>query len=166
MISQSALMNSAAEARFRLQEPNSKPRITKVIALDLASDDVVRRLSQATWNGATFLSASALSTGPERRRDGWLRDLDGSARDLIEEVNASDLVVMIATPGGGAAAAPLIGEACSHKRVMTTALIAGTESASDEELSKTLAQLRPWSLMVVIASVDDYIQDLLTALRA
>ena len=49
---------------------------------------------------------------------------------------------------------------------MTTALIAGTGHASEEELSKTLAQLRPWSLMVVIASVDDYIKDLLTALRA
>ena len=34
------------------------------------------------------------------------------------------------------------------------------------ELSKTLAQLRPWSLMVVIANGDDYIEDMLTALRA
>lgn len=165
MISESALMNSAAEARFRLQEPNSKPRTTKVIALDVPSDDVVRRLAKDTWNHASFLTASALSNGPERRADGWLRDIDGNARDLIVEVSAADLVVMIATPGGRAQAAALIGEACSHKRVMTTALIAAG-SASDEELSKTLAQLRPWSLMVVIASVDDYIQDLLTALRA
>jgi hypothetical protein len=30
----------------------------------------------------------------------------------------------------------------------------------------TLAQLRPWSLMVVIAESDDYIDDMLTALRA
>jgi hypothetical protein len=50
--------------------------------------------------------------------------------------------------------------------VTTTALIVGAASTSDEDLSKTLAQLRPWSLMVVIANADDYIQDMLTALRA
>jgi len=166
MISQSALMNSAAEARFRLQQPNSKPRATKVIAMDVAGEEIVRRLAAEAWNGATFLTASALSHGSERRADGWLRDLEGRARDLIEEVNAADVVVMIATPGGRAGAAAFIGEACSHKRVMTTALISGAGTASDEALSLTLAQLRPWSLMVVVASVDDYIPDLLTALRA
>jgi hypothetical protein len=33
-------------------------------------------------------------------------------------------------------------------------------------LSKTLSQLRPWSLMLVIASSVDYIEDMLIALRA
>jgi hypothetical protein len=62
--------------------------------------------------------------------------------------------------------AAIIGEACSLKRVMTTALVIGATSASDEALSKTLAQVRPWSLMVVIANADDYIDDILTSLRA
>jgi hypothetical protein len=52
------------------------------------------------------------------------------------------------------------------RRVMTTGLIVGGEHASDEALSKTLSQLRPWSLMLVIANADDYIEDMLTALRA
>jgi hypothetical protein len=33
-------------------------------------------------------------------------------------------------------------------------------------LSKTLSRLRPWSLMLVIASGEDYIEDMLIALRA
>ena len=37
---------------------------------------------------------------------------------------------------------------------------------SDEALSKTLSQLRPWALMLVIASAEEYIEDMLTALRA
>jgi hypothetical protein len=73
---------------------------------------------------------------------------------------------MVATPGGNAEAASAIGQACSRKRVNTTALIAGATSASDEALSKTLKQVRPWSLMVVIAEADDYIDDMLRALRA
>ena len=73
---------------------------------------------------------------------------------------------MIATAGEDAQAASLIGEACSMKRVMTTALVLGATSISDAALSRTLAQLRPWALMLVIASAEEYIADMLAALRA
>ena len=49
---------------------------------------------------------------------------------------------------------------------MTTALIIGTASSSDEALSKMLAQLRLHAMMLVISSADEYIKDMLTALRA
>ncbi len=73
---------------------------------------------------------------------------------------------MVATAGESVQAAALIGEACSLKRVNTTGLILGGASATDEMLSKTLSQLRPWSLMLVIANGEDYIEDMLIALRA
>ena len=75
-------------------------------------------------------------------------------------------MVLIAGPGGRAHAAPLIGEACSGRRVTTTACVVTASADPDRELSKTLAQLRPWSLMVVIANNDEYVDDLLMALRA
>ena len=78
----------------------------------------------------------------------------------------ADLVVLVAGPGGHAHAAAGIGQACGHFRVMTTGFIVGAASASEDALSKTLAQVRPWSLMVVIADGDEYIDDMLTALRA
>jgi hypothetical protein len=73
---------------------------------------------------------------------------------------------MIATAGEPLEAVSIIGEACSLKRVMTTALILSPPSASDEALSRSLAQLRPWSLMLVVAGAEDYIGDMLVALRA
>lgn len=148
MLSESARMSSAAEAAFRIQAPNSKPRTIKIVALDAQSEDIVRRLAAASWNQATFFTAASFTTS------------------LGDEVAAADLVVMVATPGGNAQAASAIGEACSVHRVMTTALIVGSLTASDEALSRTLAQLRPWSLMVVIANSDEYIEDMLAALRA
>jgi hypothetical protein len=48
---------------------------------------------------------------------------------------------------------------------MTTGLIVGADRATERQLSRTLAELRPWSLMVVIAGHDDYIADMFTALR-
>lgn len=169
MVSESARMSSAAEARFRIDAPNSKPRRVKVIALDPASEAVVKHLAQGRWNNASFFTASAFSGVPPGRdfsMPGWLSDLAGRTKDLIDEVGTADLVVMVATAGENAQAATLIGEACSLKRVNTTGLILGGVSASDEMLSKTLSQLRPWSLMLVIANGEDYIEDMLIALRA
>jgi hypothetical protein len=84
----------------------------------------------------------------------------------MDEVAGADLVVMIAAAGEHAEAAAIIGEACGARHVMTTALVLGSHAASDESLSKTLVQLRPHAMMLVIASADEYIEDMLTALRA
>jgi hypothetical protein len=146
MLSESARMNSAAEARFRVQAPASARGVVMVVALDAASEGVAARLAAASWNHARFLTASAVN--------------------LLDEIESADLVVMIAGPGGHAHAAAAVGAACSARRIMTTALVTGADTASGEALSNTLAQLRPWSLMVVIASSDEYIEDVLTALRA
>ena len=150
MLTESARMSTAAEARFRVQAANSKPRAIKVVALDGPSESVVRRLATASWSHAAFFTASS----------------SAGTCDVMIEVDTADLIVMVATAGAEMHAASMIGEACSRKRVMTTTLIVGAAAASDEALSKTLAEVRPWSGMVVIADAADYIDDLLTALRA
>jgi hypothetical protein len=169
MQSECARMSSGAEARFRIDAPNSKPRQVKVIALDRASEAVVASLSRRSWNSATFLTASAFAGAPPERGfsvQGWLADLTGRTRDLIAEVDSADLVVMMAAAGGSAEAAALIGEACSVRRIGTTGLILSAPSVAEPTLAKTLAQLRPWSLMLVIAEGEDYVEDMLRALRA
>jgi len=170
MDSESARMSSAAEAKFRIDKPNSQPRAVKVIALDAPSERIVKDLASAPWQRATFLTASAFSGTPKKGErfsmDGWLNDLAGRTKDLVDEVNSADLVVMVATAGQNAAAAAIISEACSVKHVMTTALILGSATSSDDTMSKMLAQLRPHAMMLVIASADEYIKDMLTALRA
>jgi len=172
MESESARMASAAQAKFRIDRPNSKARAVKVIALDRPSEKVVKELAQAQWQGATFLTATAFAGAPAPKPgerfsvNGWLNDLAGRTKDLIDEVNSADLVVMVATAGENAAAAAIISEACSHNHVMTTALILGSATSSDETLSKMLGQLRPYAMMLVIATADEYIKDMLTALRA
>jgi hypothetical protein len=169
MQSESARMSSAAEAKFRIDRPNSRDRAVKVIALDAPSECVVKELAQGPWR-ATFLTATAFSGAPRKGEpfsmNGWLNDLAGRTKNLVEEVETADLVVMVASAGENAAAAAIIGEACNLKRVMTTALILGSVSSSDEAVSKMLAQLRPHAMMLVISSADEYIKDMLTALRA
>ncbi len=168
MPSESARMSSAAEARYRIDAPNSVPRTVKVIALDAPSERLVKALSQRQWSRASFFTASAFGSAPKAGESfaGWLSDLAGRTKNLVEEIDAADLVVMVAAAGESAQAASIIGEACSLKRVMTTGLILGGADKSDEALSKTLSHLRPWSLMLVVASAEEYVEDMLRALRA
>jgi hypothetical protein len=145
MGSESARMNTAAEAQFRVPAA-SESRAVAIVAMDAPSERVVARLANRSWNQAIFLNASA--------------------PDVPDTIATADLVVMVATPGTEVPAAAAIGAACSARRVVTTALVTDAESASDEALARTLAQLRPWSLMVVVANADQYIEDVLSALRA
>jgi len=170
MQSESARMTTAEQARFRINHPNSKPRSVKVVALDARSEAVVKRLALGQWQNASFLIAKHFDGAP-RSGEGWnmkdwLSDLAGRTKDLVDEVATADLVVMIATAGANAQAAAVVAEACNVRKVMTTALIIGSESKSDEELSKSLASLRPYASMLVIAGNDDYIEAMLVALRA
>ena len=170
MDSESARMSSAAEARYRIDYPNSRPRTVKVIALDPASEAVVKRLAERRWQCASFFTSIRFDGAP-RGGEGWsikawLSDLAGRTKALVDEVATADLVVMVASAGTGAQAAAVIGEACAARKVMTMALVIGSGQRSDEELSRTLASLRPCAAMLVIANDDGYVEDMLAALRA
>ncbi len=98
MQSESARVTTAAEARYRVDAPNSLPRNVKVIALGPQSDAVVQRLSGLRWARAQFLTASSFTTDigdrTEFRIGSWLNDLAGQAKSLVDEVAGADLVVM------------------------------------------------------------------------
>src|ERR1700691_6638667 len=103
MQSESARMSSAAEAKFRIDVPNSQPRAIKVIALDTQSERIVKELAQSQWQRASFLTTSAFSGAPRQGEPfsmgGWLNDLAGRTTELVDEVDSADLVVMVATAG-------------------------------------------------------------------
>jgi hypothetical protein len=165
--SESARATSAAEQRYRIDAPNSQPRAVKVIALDQASERVVKRMAKGPWRRATFFTSRG-EDAPSGAwsLQAWLGDVAGRALDLLEEIATADLVVMVAAAGGSPPAASVIGEACALNHVMTTALIVGAQGQPDAALARTLAALRPYASMLVLADGDDYIEAMLEALRA
>jgi hypothetical protein len=137
------------------------------MALDSRGDEVVKRLAERTWSGTRFLrrdavlgSASPRGTGV---RDG--RDTAALSDAALDELAAADLVVMVVEAGMDAPAARAIGRYCSDRNVSTATFVVGADSAADEALSRTLEQVRPWSLMVVVANDEDYVEDILRSLR-
>jgi hypothetical protein len=127
VISESARMSSAAEARFRIQSPPPTNRAVKVIDLDAASD--------------------------------------ADVMCLIDEIPDADLVMLVVRAGGNTAAVSAIGAVCSDLRVMTHTVVIRDNSASEAAVSRTLGEVRPWSLMVVVVDRRDYVDDILTSFR-
>jgi len=84
--------------------------------------------------------------------------------DLTDAAQA-DFVVMVTAAGQDARAAATIGKICSRHRITTATVVVRPPAVSDDMLSTTLAQVRPWSLMVVIAGDESYLDDLLRSFR-
>ena len=173
-LSESARVTTAQEAAFRVQYPNSTPRLIKVIALDREAGLVVGELAKKTWNRAVFFNAAAfprvnqpdgIALGHDRL-SAWLSDIAGQARNFVAEIDSADIVVVIASPGSDAQIATMIGEACRHRHKTMIGLILQSAGASDEALSRTLAGMRPLASMLVVASGSDYVEEMLSAMRA
>ena len=147
MLSESARATSTAEAKFRVDPGAIVTRRVRVVALDAASEALVSRLSAGQWTNVTFVRHHEL------------------ASRAPDDIAAADLVVMIAQAGSDASASASVGRACSNMRTHTATFIVRSASATDEGLSRTLAKVRPWSLMVVVASDEAYVEDVLRSFR-
>ncbi len=171
MLSESARMTTAHEASFRIQYPNSKPRAARIIALDPESAALVNEVSKQKWNGAKFFTSLSFTadSGPGTTDQGmkaWLGDLAGRAMDLAGEVAESDFVVVITAAGEDGRAASVIAAACKAHNKSLIGLVVPKDGASEEDVATSLDHLRPHTRMLVVASGRDYIETMLTALRA
>ena len=84
--SESARVTTASEARFRVDYPNSRPRVSRIIALDRESHAALLALKGQPWNGARFLRYVEFEAGqpvaaetPRRRGAGGCRRDQGLA---------------------------------------------------------------------------------------
>ena len=155
---------TAAEARFRVEYPNSTTRVSRIVALDDAAAEIMRQIEEGPWSGARFLTFVATRSSPGLESvpvDATLRARDGSLTLLSDELAGADVAVMIASAERAAQAAAVIGNACAARGIMTAGLIVAADGGSD-----IVSALRPHAAVLVVAASADYVPAMLTALRA
>jgi hypothetical protein len=166
--SESALMASAEQARFRIDRPNSRPRTTCVIALDARGAAAIDSLREQKWNRARFLryagARRASAQLPSLRVDATVLDEAEAEISLASALTGADSVVML-TATGAAEAAEIIGNACAVRGIAATGLVL-MPAAGAEALGRVVAAMRPHTTMLVVSSGEDYIGEMLSALRA
>ena len=160
---------TAEEARYRVDYPNSRPRASKIVALDERAAAITRDLETAQWNGARFLALAGRTKGVQGLDsiplDLDLRDSSGRISRLTGELAGADVLVMISSAGEVADDAGIIGKCCAERGIMTTGIIV-EDGAGADAVERSLKSLRPNARMLVVASDADYIPEMLAALRA
>lgn len=166
--SESAIMTSAEQARFRIDRPNSRPRATLVIALDARGAAVLTALQDRSWSGARFLRYGGAQRAsqhlPSLRIDATVQDEAGNKLSLMKELAGVDTVIMV-TATGAAEAAEIIGNTCAARGIAATGLVLAPAEGG-EALGHMVTVLRPHTTMLVVSSSDDYVAEMLSALRA
>lgn len=167
--SESAIMTSAEQARFRIDRPNSRPRATLVIALDARGAAALGALrDDRFWNGARFLryggARRASQHLPSLRIDAIVLDEAGNELSLMKQLAGVDAVIML-TATDAAEAAEIIGNACAARGIAATGLVLAPEQGA-KALGQIVAALRPHTAMLVVSSSEDYAAEMLSALRA
>ena len=168
MLSESARMASAHEARFRVAYPNSVPRSIKVVALDEPSRHLVDEVSRLPWNKASFFTSMSFEGDAARGRflDQGLAQRHRRAYQGSDRRDRRGQFRHGGERRRGRPGASVIGEACLARNVTTIGLVVQSPETSEADLSRTLSHMRPFAKMLVIASGQDYVEVMLTALRA
>jgi hypothetical protein len=156
---------TAAEARFRIGYPNSARRASRVIALDGGAAAMLARFADQSWSGARRLiyvsqpSAAGLGSRPI---DVVVRAPDGSDSLLADELAGVDIAVMIASAAGAAEAAAVVADACAARGIMTAGLVFGALG----DVGAAISALRPHASVLVVSRDQDFVPEMLAALRA
>jgi hypothetical protein len=154
---------TAAEARYRVDYPNSMERASRIIALDDRAAEILGPVADRPWRGARFLTFEGAGDGHGNGAiEARLRSFAGDGTLLSEELDGADVAVMVATGDEGAEAASIIGRASFQRRIMTAGLVVRGRNEPNDAVNV----LRPYASVLVVSPDEQYIADVLTALRA
>ncbi len=156
-----------AEAAFRVQYPNSRMRTSRIFALDAKAAEAMYAITEDPWNNAHFLTLSTKGpTSPETQAaDLPLSHPDGTRADLLAEIEGADVVVLLAAAGDSEGAAEVIARECFERNI-TCAGLALARGQKAAEVDRVVNSMRRFARVLVVASDDDYIPAMLTAMRA
>jgi hypothetical protein len=159
-----ARATSAAEMRYRIDRPIRGRRGARIVGLDAGAEAIVERISHEPWGHARFFTlAEPVGDVGDRGSDSVaLRGTDGEMSSLLAELDDADVVIMVATTEADAAAATIIGAACTVRAIMTAGLVIGERALVDA----TVAALRPHARVLMVSGDERDVVDMLTALRA
>lgn len=158
-----ARATTATEMRFRIDRPIRGRQGARIIGLDKGADAIVERVSHEQWGHARFFSLAEPvgSVGEGGSESVTLRDADGHVSNLLAELDEADVVIMVATTESDAAAATIIGAACTVRGIMTAGLVIGER----ELVGGTVTAVRPHARVLMVSTDERDVIDVLTALR-
>jgi len=141
-ISSCARAATAEEARYRIDRPIGG-RSARIVALDDAAAEVVRRVAEMSWGASRFFPSA-------------------DAFQPATELDDADVTILIATADADGDTGAQIARACAERGIMVAGLVLGERL----DVGDAVAALRPYARNLMVTEDEDDVAAVLTALRA
>lgn len=155
---------AATDTRHRIQQPNSRPRFIKVVGIGAGGAGTVKKLNGLALRNVQPLTAPGgprLSGSPEQ----LLEAIRSQGVDLGQSLKGADEIFIVAHVDDDAGLAPVIKHIGRQAKVLITGILI-QDRTQENKCAGTLEVLRAASDMLIVASDDGYVVDMLEELGA
>ncbi|MDB5898368.1 MAG: ftsZ [Ramlibacter sp.] len=153
---------AATDTRHRIAHPNSHPRQIKVVGIGPGGSASTAKLLSRGLRNVQVVDAPAGSrtaSSPEE----MLETIRAQGVDLAQSLKGADMLFMVAHATDDVGIAPVIKHLGRQSNVLITGILIQNKQQSSEA---TLEILRGASDMLIVASDDSYVADMLEELGA
>jgi len=154
---------AAADTRYRIPYPNSKPRAIKVIGLGEGGSRIAQIVAEGGMRHVQAIAAGATRGGTS---EAMVQAIADENSEIGRAIRGADMVFVVARDGDNVALATAVGQMAHEKGVLVTGILIHEDSAAGPVPDGTLHALRSASDMLVMVSDTEYVQEMLSALGA
>lgn len=139
-----------SEVKHRIAVPNSRPRLIKLVGVGVEGARVAQGMASLELQGVNVVIPDFSSSQ--------------AVVAMLQSLTEADMIVAVACAGDDLTLAPLIKQAVRRSSVMVTGIFIQEDHGPTAH--ESLAILRPSCDMLVIASDESYVVDMLVELGA
>jgi len=154
---------AAADTRYRIPYPNSKPRAIKMIGLGEGGNRIAQLVAEAGMRHVQAIGAGGARAGTG---EAMLQTIADENSEIGRAIRGADMVFIVARDGDNVALAPAIGQMAHERGVLVTGILIHDDNVGASVPHGTLDALRSASDMLVMVSDNEYVQEMLSALGA
>lgn len=154
---------AAADTRYRIPYPNSKPRAIKLIGLGEGGSRIAQQVAETGMRHVQAIAAGSARGGSSESMLQTIADENG---EIGRAIRGADMVFVVARDGDNVALAPAVGQMAHEKGVLVTGILIHEDTAAGPVPDGTLHALRSAADMLVMVSDMEYVQEMLGALGA
>jgi len=157
---------AAADTRYRINYPNSRPRALKLVGLGQGGAKIARHVRDFKFQHVEVLDADNRAADAAASPSHMFKAIAAEGHRLIGALEKADMIFMVATPSDDLGVAAEIGQLGRQRNILITGVLVVASGAANPESEGALELLRAATDMLVIVSDATYIIEMLTELGA
>lgn len=164
---------AAADTRYRVDYPNSRPRALKLVGLGEGGARIARRVGEQKLQHVQVLLIESPSAGTGRETadqrnplSSMVQAIAAEGHRLVEALGQADAIFMVATVRDDLGVAAAIGQLGRQRNILITGVLVLDPAEPSATADGALECMRAAADMVVVVSDVSYVVEMLNELGA